>query len=267
MRELRIDGDVICYTAGFAADSRGGDLSHSLYNSKLIIDSIIKKFKPCEVRVFLTSSKAEHNFRNQLVDDYKANRLGRKKPTYYKQIRKYLINKYKAEVVKWGEADDALCADATEETIIASKDKDLLMVPATHYRIHTEEIVYSSDPGDLRIVKKLVGSKKQPKKIIEGYGFKWFTYQMLQGDIVDNIHKPVKGFGPLAIYNLLNPLNDVLSLWGVVCEFYDKSDNLDKLMTNAQLLWISRKDKQKFDMDVLLQLGNSQYGEKSSSQE
>ncbi len=72
--DLRIDGDVICYMAGHAADSRGGGLSHSLYNTKLIMMSIIDKFSPCNVNTYLTSRNPKDNFRTEIYPAYKQNR-------------------------------------------------------------------------------------------------------------------------------------------------------------------------------------------------
>ncbi len=249
--DLRIDGDAIVYIAGFAADYRGGELSHSLYNAKLIIENIKTKFYPNQTTVFLTSQNSEDNFRFKLVSDYKANRKGAPKPKFYKEIRKYLIDRYSAIVCKWGEADDWLCTDTQENTVIASKDKDLLMVPATHYRIHLYETIVASDPGELLLIEK------NGKKECKGHGFKWFVYQLLYGDSVDNIHKPLKNFGPVKIHKILSYRHDIYTMWKTAELFYRLVGKEDLLMINAQLLWMSRKPEQIFSVSVLEDLINA----------
>ncbi len=285
--KLMIDGDGIVYRAGFASDSRGGDVSHSLHNTKVIINSIIKRFSPCDVTVYLTSQNGSLNFRSRLVDDYKANRakkcnkckgknltemegIQRKnelifrafscddcgqcpikdtKPVYYQEIRNYLIEKFKAKVCNWGEADDWLGTNYTKQTIIASNDKDLLMVPCHHWRITDELGITASDPGWLELLTNKSGGKS-----VKGVGFKWFACQLLSGDTIDNIHKPRAGFGPVAIYDYLNPLDTIEKLWIAVESFYRDCGKTDLLLTNAQLLWMARKPRQIFSLDVLQEL-------------
>lgn len=237
--DLRIDGDAIVYTAGFAADSRGGDLSHSLYNAKLIIQSIIDKFIPCDVTIYLTHTDPTKNFRNQIVDDYKANRKGAKKPVYYKELRRYLLDKYKAKLCMWGEADDFLCMNVSERTVIASKDKDLLQVPGLHYRIHTGMVVQAEDPGSLQLITKTDKAGRK-KKIIEGNGFKWFCAQMILGDTIDNIHKPEVGFGPVQVYKILNHMTTKREMWLAIDLFYRLTGKSGILWTNGALLWMAR---------------------------
>jgi hypothetical protein len=79
------------------------------------------------------------------------------------------------------EADDALALAQTEDTIICSIDKDLLMVPGRHYNWRKEEftdVTYES-------------------------GVKWFCTQLLQGDwstdsIIGCGHLETKVYGPKA---------------------------------------------------------------------
>lgn len=242
--DLRIDGDNVVYTAGFAADSRGGDISHSLYNTKLIINKYMNMF-PGTCKVPLTSQKASDNFRTQIVDNYKANRKDAKKPIYYQEIRDYLIAKFDATVCKWGEADDWLGVNPKQRTVIVSKDKDILMVPNVyHCRMTNDKIIKSSDPGKLFL-------SKCRKKIL-GCGFQWFAAQMIMGDKIDNILKPSKGFGPVAVFEMFKDCKSKLEMWiKVQNHWIDSGKSEDEMMTNAQLLWISRKPKQMFNLELL----------------
>ena len=54
-------------------------------------------------------------------------------------MNEYLVKEYKAEVCDGQEADDALGINQTDQTIICTIDKDLLMIPGQHYNFVKEE--------------------------------------------------------------------------------------------------------------------------------
>ena len=237
--DLRIDGDVIVYQAGFAADARGADtVAPSLLNIRSSINSLINKF-PGKWKIYLSSENPKDNFRTEIVKDYKANRVKLRRPKFYKEMRAYLI-KHRAEVVDWGEADDWLGINLSPYTVIASIDKDLLMIPCYHYRIHRGITVKAEDPGELELIKK------KNKYTLEGYGFKWFCAQMLLGDKVDNIKAAKKGFGPRQIYDYLYTPGPETSYgyWQAVEHFYWQNGIEDRLDIQAKLLWIAREERQ-----------------------
>ena len=152
--------------------------------AKEVVDGMfysIRKYtnaRQCDA--FLTSDD-KSNFRFDLATilPYKGTRKA-DKPVYYHEIREYIQDRYKAEVIHGEEADDALaqyqfphwrrlisgnCSDH-DVTCIASIDKDLLMVPGYHYNF---------DKGHMQYVS------------IE-QGVKTFYMQLLKGDkSVDNI--------------------------------------------------------------------------------
>lgn len=193
----------------------------------------IKKETGCDkLQPYLTG---KNNFRidTAVTVPYKGNRkLG--KPEHYKFIRQHLVDEYGAVIVDGEEADDALGIEQSDNTIIASIDKDLLMIPGWHYNLNTGNILEASDPGELKI----------DKGKLTGYGFKWFCAQMLLGDNVDNI-KGVKGLGDVRTYQLLAPIEKELDLWKFVRNTYKKHKmSMDRLDENAQLLWIRREPNQ-----------------------
>lgn len=284
--DMRVDGDVIICKAGFSADSRSDELSHSLYNAKLILASLVAKF-PGKMTIYLSNSKKDVNWRYALSDIYKGNRTLRcrnkgcegtqvepmqelqqsnsrffkafsckkcgyspipdTKPVYYQELRQYLIAKHGALVVPWGEADDWLGVNPKPMTVVVSIDKDLLMLPAYHYRLTSEKLLEAKDPGQLWI--------SEDRKKLLGVGFKWFCTQMLMGDSIDNIKKPQKGFGPVAIYELLNPAIKIQRMWEIVVAHYRASGLKDEdILLNGKLLWISRKEKQVFDLSIVDEL-------------
>lgn len=295
MWDLRIDGDAIVYKAGHAADSRGGGLANSLHNTKLIVRSLIDRFYPCKAKVLLSSTNANDNFRSVIYEAYKGNRrkicnnkacpggelihvgvinnvetgavyrgfrctacgatVKDPKPVYYAEIRKYLIKKFGALVCRWGEADDWLGVHRSENTIIASADKDLLMIPAWHWRLQSSTGMKVTDPGVLEL--KETGSGKD----LKGFGFKWFCAQMLLGDTIDNIIKPQKNFGPVKIFNYFNDLKDSnpQRVWQHVKDFYRHTGHDDAtLLLNAKLLWIAREPKQQFSEDLIQFIGTGE---------
>lgn len=280
--DLRIDYDAVVYIAGHAADSRGGELRHSLHNAKLVTMSIINRFAPCHVEGYLTSKDPKANFRNEIFPQYKKNRsrcpacksnnlisldrfgsneLGGRwtlkacgdcgkddirgtKPIYYNEIRAYLINKFGAKICKWGEADDWLGANPTPETIIASHDKDLLMIPAKHWRLRKNVGFLVKDPGIL----------KYDKGELKGTGKLWFVSQLLLGDTVDNIPVGVPQFGPQKIFKLIGSDKDPIVAYSKAKEKYlsHPGNTEDMWLIRCKLMWISRLSRQIFSEEMFL---------------
>jgi len=282
--DMRIDGDTILCRAGFSADSNSDEMSHSLYNVKLILNMLKAKF-PGKMTIYLSGAKKDCNFRYNLTNTYKSNRalkcktincaqeglnelpiqqsnsryfrafecdscaavIKDTKPVWYSEIRQYLIAKYDAKVVDWGEADDWLGVNPKPNTVIVSNDKDLLMLPAYHYRLSSEKLIQTSDPGQLWL--------SEDRKKILGGGFKWFCVQMVMGDSIDGIKKPQKGFGPVALYDMFNGMKSAFDMWIKVQNHYiDSGKSEADMLLNAQLLWISRKPKQMFSFELLEEL-------------
>ncbi len=144
-------------------------LSFCLQTVKHSINAIIRDTEASEYILFLSGPT---NFRNELVDYYKANRKDVPKPIYYKEIREYMIDVWGAKVSKGIEADDCLAkaqwrawSSGDNSTVIASIDKDLLIVPGKHYNFVTKKKTY----------------------VTELEGMRNFYRQLITGDAVDNI--------------------------------------------------------------------------------
>lgn len=113
------------------------------------------------------------NFREQIatIKGYKANRVGIEKPVHYAAIRRYMKERWNAEVVNGMEADDMLAIIAASENydpervIIVSMDKDLMTVPGRLYNF----------------------KRKRFYHITEEQALINFYRQCLTGDVVDNI--------------------------------------------------------------------------------
>lgn len=301
---LLIDGDILVYSVGFSCETRWYEVEcpntgetktfqtkkdMKLYNKDIDTDSarlcqsaepdyvakyLMKnqierwksKFKTDGVKVYLTDVDLKNNFRYKITDQYKANRKGGAKPLHYQMLRDYLMASYDTIIVTGIEADDALGIAQTEDSVIISKDKDLLQVPGLHYNIMKNKIVRASKKGELELWRDKAGKAR-----LTGHGFKWFCAQMLLGDAVDNI-KGIHRVGDVKAYSLLgsqiihsyicedtgektNVWKDLnlsnKECWAVVKSTYKKADRMDDLLLNAQLLWILREEGDWFNEEKI----------------
>lgn len=169
MPKVLIDGDIGIYRVGFA--SQDVPLHFAQARMRTWVEDICKACNTQDYQVFLTSTD-KSNFRFHLYPEYKANRV-QPKPIHYDDLREYLIANFHTSVVHEKEADDALADNQTEDTIIASIDKDLDQIPGEHYDF-VKDVRYSVSP--LR-------------------GLRFFYLQLLQGDRTDNI-PGIEGIGP-----------------------------------------------------------------------
>jgi|14_taG_2_1085336.scaffolds.fasta_scaffold05578_8 5'-3' exonuclease len=242
-----IDGDLIVYSCGFAADDE--PLAHCLSTVKKMIHKIIDKTEATDYKLFLTG---KGNFREEVatIAKYKGNREDNPKPFHYDAIRKYMVDKHGAIVIEGMEADDALGIEASlveEETtyVLASYDKDLDMIPCYHY-------VWESK-----------GSRPRAEKfysITPVEGLRLFYTQMLTGDSTDNIAGLFKLTGTKATKKFKQPLeemNEEIDMWNHVRSVYrsaylnrgilpDLVDvTIDKwLLEIGRLLWIRRTENE-----------------------
>lgn len=192
-------------------------LSHALHSMKQTILSILKETGSEEYQIFLTG---KGNFREQIAKTlpYKGNRDKSHKPEYYHELKDYLIRKWGTREVDGMEADDALGINQTEDTVICSIDKDLLMIPGNHYNF------------------KL----KEKKYINEFEGIRNFYLQLLTGDPTDNI-PGLPGIGPKRASKILDGAETEEELYERCRESYKGKEELMEEVAN--LLWIRRKDR------------------------
>lgn len=268
---LQIDGDVLLYKCGFAAEkthykvivAEQGDedgeypaedaraakkliaeleergikasrmaetdiqpLGFAIQNLKTKIASIMEATRGNTFTIWLSGG---NNYRDQLVDDYKANRPDRK-PHWFKQMKDYLIDQYHAEVTYGQEADDAMAIaqyQAFEDTMIVTIDKDLKMVPGRHCNLESLEM-FEVTP-------------------IEGLRF--FYKQIITGDSTDNIKGLYKMLNIKATKKYLAPIDemdDELSMWLYVVGVFDGIPE-GEVITNARLLWMRSKEDEMWE--------------------
>jgi hypothetical protein len=148
------------------------------------------------------------NFRESLatIKGYKANRIGLERPVHYKAIRRYLKERWGAQVVSGMEADDALAMEAAlyaydpERVCIVSMDKDLMTVPGRLYNFKRKKMYITTPIEALRN----------------------FYTQILVGDTVDNIGGCYK-CGPKKAEELLGGLETEEAMYAAVLAEYARS--------------------------------------------
>ena len=205
-------------------------VENALHGVKETLQSIIEAVGASSYKGYLSG---EGNFRDTIsvTKKYKGNRNPEHKPAHYNDIRDYLINYWKAEVVDGMEADDALgikqdkyggfgfnenAYEKTYNTIICSIDKDLDQIPGWHYNF----------------------VKKEKYFIEEEQAIRTFYTQLLVGDNTDNI-QGVKGIGPAKAAKILSECKNEKEMYEACVKAYDNQELLNEM---AQLVYIRRKE-------------------------
>ena len=199
------------------------------------------------------------NFRVAVAKDkeYKGTRKA-DKPFHFNNLLQHILASYDAVVNEDGlEADDLMCIQQYSrwvrdefDTIICSRDKDVRQCPGWHY---SWEVAKQASIGPIFVEPlgflehKNAGEvdargRAKPAKIF-GVGEKFFYYQLLVGDTVDNIGG-IQGRGPVFAYNLLKDAPSARACYELVAEKYVQAYGDDwkvKFREQADLLWMVRE--------------------------
>ena len=141
-----IDFDIFSYEFGNCSDAEYRPLAWPLVQARLQgrIDKILEATGADCYQGYLTSSD-KSNFRYDIatIRPYKGQRVS-EKPHHYDRIRSFLVE-YRGAIMCYGqEADDAMSIEQYKllgkepsdcHTVIATRDKDLDMVPGYHYNL------------------------------------------------------------------------------------------------------------------------------------
>lgn len=194
---------------------------HALSNIKNMMDDICGTLEG-EPLVVLSG---EGNFRHSIatIKPYKGNRDPDHKPVHGPAIKRYLERHYETVYTENEEADDycgyTQCAMGPDESVIVTVDKDLNMIPGLHYNFLQSRLFnVEMDEAD-----------------------RFFWYQMVTGDAVDNI-PGVPGMGPAKAAKLLDDV-PTAQLPGAVAAAYvtGYGERFESaLLENGRLLWIRR---------------------------
>ena len=176
-------------------------VANALHNVRLMVEQVMEDLlvDEDELTVYLSGPT---NFRTGIatIKEYKGNRDPDHKPVHGKAIKEYMDRHYNVVWSDNEEADDviayshyAMWLEDPESTVIASVDKDLMMVPGLHYNFVTEKAVYVT-----------------PEE-----GIRKFYLQMLTGDATDNI-PGIPKCGPKTAEKLLDGCDDELSMFATL---------------------------------------------------
>lgn len=110
-----------------------------------ITEKIFKPVKPDYFIGFVDGSRA-NNFRTQISESYKSNRIGKELPKYFKEAKEYLQTKWNFSMPEGIEVDDALLITENRlknnyEVIIACQDKDILNTEGVRYNPVKDEFL------------------------------------------------------------------------------------------------------------------------------
>lgn len=219
MGHVAIDGDIICYSVGFASEKKSylvqgvpfqykkeatawcnehdidyaeitavldpEPVEYALSSVKRMIQHILDGSKCDTYTVYLTG---DGNYREVIatIQPYKGSRKSAK-PVHYDDIKAYLLTQHNAVIVEGEEADDAMSRDGMKGSVIATIDKDLNGTPGWHYNWNTKEL-YEVD---------------------EYQANQFFYTQMLTGDDTDDIPGIYKMVGRRATAALKAPIQEM----------------------------------------------------------
>lgn len=235
MRAL-IDFDIFSYEFGNCSDAEFKPLPWPLVQARLQgrIDKILEATGADCYQGYLTSAdKSNFRFDIATIRPYKGQRASKEKPHHYDRIRAFL-EKHRGAIMCYGqEADDAMSIEQYRllgnepndcQTVIATRDKDLDMVPGYHYNW---------------------GAGKQVEKNMwfqdKIGGQRCFYKQLLTGDTVDNI-PGLFGVGKSSSHvkhiDTCDTVHDMYS--AVLLEYHKRFGSYAEqfLTENAILLWM-----------------------------
>lgn len=219
MRVL-IDGDIVAYRCA-ATVKEDEDKEIAFYRMDVLLQQIFDATEADEYELWLSGG---NNFRKLIYPEYKANRKDMVPPVYLQDCREYLVSVWKAKLSDGVEADDMLGLGQTDDSVIATIDKDLRMVPGKHYNF----------------VKFILD------EVTEGDAIRHFYKQLLIGDKADNI-TGVVGIGPVKAGKAIDYLNSEQEMLDTVLCLYD---DYKRFLINAECLWIQQKGQESWTTHI-----------------
>lgn len=143
-RVLHIDADFLAYHVTFDDETPLHDM---MYNHDVIVERLRLMAGAETVTLHLTDRESCKGNRYNLAiqREYQANRQDKIKPEQLETIKKWMVKERAAINHTYQEADDGLAQGNystcdSNLSVIASKDKDLNMVPGLHLNWETGEL-------------------------------------------------------------------------------------------------------------------------------
>ena len=198
-RIVHIDADFLAYqvTAEKEDGSDNKTYEDMQYNAEVAVQTLLDLAAAEHVHLHLTPATSNKGGRylQAIQKPYQGNREDKPKPRYLGIMREWLANRFQGTLHQFCEADDGMSSAQYQAiargdrnlSIIASKDKDLCMVPGLHLDWDTGAIIDCEDDfGYVELVERVSAGGTKTKKL-KGFGQKFFWAQMLIGDTADNI--------------------------------------------------------------------------------
>jgi DNA polymerase-1 len=235
MQTLLVDADVLVYRFAHSEQvvvrwHRDLYTMHAeLEPAKAHIDDFIQEIletSGCE-EARLVLSDIESNYRKTLSHvAYKANRAGIVRPILWKPLRDWFLSEeWSARWEPGLEGDDMLGLLATDETVIASIDKDLKTVPGRHF---------NWDRADEGVVE-----------VTPEQAQRYFLEQVLTGDKTDG-YAGVPGIGPVKAAKVLDASPE--NPWDAIVRAFEKAGlSADVALDTARCAWVLRGEDFDFD--------------------
>lgn len=231
MRTILIDADIIAFSCAAAVEKPinwGGGLwtlhAHEADLIEAMSNMIIGLYDRLEADSMICALSPSKNYRHDIYDGYKANRGKTRRPMLLSFAKKYLMDNYSGVMMDNIEADDVLGILMTKDpdSIIVSKDKDLLTIPGNHFRIHKPEdgiVTVNENEAD-----------------------HFFYIQCITGDTTDG-YSGIKGIGPKRAEKLLSGCTTKVEYWrAIVSAYLDAGLTEDDAIITARLARILRKE-------------------------
>lgn len=241
-RRVHIDGDMLAYQCGGNDDT---DVATSRRILKSKIDLLKDAAGAESILLHMTASGSTKGNRAVIAytKPYQGQRKGHR-PKNWQYLRDYMAEGLAGPIKQWfdREADDGFgfISEHCPGDVIATRDKDMRMLPGLHLNWDTYELVE---------VKPDVFGVEHGGKL---YGHKWIWTQMLWGDAADNIPGLPKhpdfprGVGEVAAGKLLAFADDDDSAAQAVSQAYEAhwgDEWADRYVEQASLLWIRRTNQ------------------------
>ena len=188
-KTLLIDGDIVIYQPccifNNDTDQDRRQIGRHINNK---IDKMMED-AGCDKYILFVTTK--FNFRDQLVDDYKANRDDVDRPVNLAWAKRWSLKNLNAYFHKGLEADDLIGIHMGKDKVIWSLDKDLKQIEGEHLDYLDDKnkeptITNVTKEGHLHLKERVTESRNARKKN-EFSGDNGLYFQMLIGDSTDNI--------------------------------------------------------------------------------
>lgn len=206
-------------------------LDRVLDSTKNTIDSDFRLSGAKEARHFVGEGDSFRVERSTLIR-YKGERGSQIKPLLLDDVTAFIIDHYKAEVIRGIEVDDKVVMESYNKpnSFVIAVDKDSLSQPIKVFDLGntTQGIIDCTGFGGLFVCTR----NKTPK--VRGFGYMHLYYQILAGDSVDaikpNCFSDVK-LSSMGAYNLLKDCKTHKEAWQVIKDTYQRMYPTPKVVT------------------------------------